>query len=200
MDLEFLKPVLGEDLFAQVTAALEANGKGINLVNIADGTYIPKAKFDEKLAAIRQLEAEKAALVKERDEATAKLATVDEKDATIAKLTADLEAQGAKLKGVTLDQMIMDALRAAKVKNAKIIMPQINRDAITETDGKLTGLDEQLAALKKSDPYLFEEAKPAPRGGYAGRQDTLDHEPGDGGNTNTDVNNAIRSLAGRGIT
>lgn len=55
-------------------------------------------------------------------------------------------------------------LREAGARNPDVLMRMLDLDRITETDGKVEGLTEQIKALKSSDPYLFSD-RPAPRGG-----------------------------------
>ena len=42
---DYLKPVLGEELFGQFAEKMAA-AQGIQLANVGDGAYIPKAKYD----------------------------------------------------------------------------------------------------------------------------------------------------------
>ena len=67
---------------------------------------------------------------------------------------ADLEKQVAQVK---LTSALDMGLSGAKVRNAKAIKGLLDMDAIKLDDaGKLTGLDDQLKAIRKSDPYLFD--------------------------------------------
>lgn len=67
---------------------------------------------------------------------------------------ADLEKQVAQVK---LTSALDLGLSGAKVRNAKAIKGLLNMDAIKLDDaGQLTGLDDQLKAIRKSDPYLFD--------------------------------------------
>ena len=67
---------------------------------------------------------------------------------------ADLEKQVAQVK---LTSALDLGLSGAKVRNAKAIKGLLNMDAIKLDDaGQLTGLADQLKAIRKSDPYLFD--------------------------------------------
>ena len=47
---------------------------------------------------------------------------------------------------------------AAKVRNPKTFKGLLDMDKVAlSDDGALTGLDDQLAAIKQSDAYLFDE-------------------------------------------
>lgn len=72
-----------------------------------------------------------------------------------------------KLDKQAKDFAIETTLRNEKARNPKIAKKAIDFDAITYKDGKLIGVDEQLDAIKESDPYLFEEELPK---GLKGKQ------------------------------
>ena len=46
--MEFLKEILGEELYSQVEAKLKGNDK-VKLANLASGEYVSKSKFDDKV-------------------------------------------------------------------------------------------------------------------------------------------------------
>lgn len=194
MNLDFLKPALGDELFAQVATALK--NSGLNIVNIADGSYIPKAKFDEqleKVKALQQTVAERDAAIKQEQ---AKNGTVDALQSKVDQLTKDLAERDATIQSKNLEYRIKDELRGMKVRNADVVLPLLQRDKITEKDGKLEGLSEQVEALKKSDAYLFDTENRGNRGGFGGHQDTGDDGSG-GENPNAAMNHALRAMAGR---
>ena len=65
---------------------------------------------------------------------------------------------------IRLEGAIDIALMGAKVKNAKAVKALLNMENVKlDEDGKLTGLDEQLEALRKSDDYLFATEQTMPR-------------------------------------
>lgn len=67
---------------------------------------------------------------------------------------ADLEKQVAQIK---LTSALDMGLSGAKVRNAKALKGLLDMDAIKLDDaGQLTGLADQLKAIRKSDPYLFD--------------------------------------------
>ncbi|MDE7049554.1 MAG: phage scaffolding protein [Lactobacillus sp.] len=75
------------------------------------------------------------------------------------------EWQG-KLDAQSKNFAISNSLRDAGAKNSKAVSALLDLDKVSLDDkGKLTGLDDQVEALKKSDGYLFtsnetEDAKP----------------------------------------
>lgn len=191
MNLDFLKPILGEELFGQVADKLK--GSGVTLANISDGSYIPKAKFDEQLDKVKQL----TAAVGERDEQLkaerGKNASVDALNQQIAQLTKDVADRDGKLSELTLDYHIRDDVRAYKPRDVDVIIPLLDRSKITEKDGKLVGLSEQMDALTQNKGYLF-DGDGGGRGGFLGNQDL----GGGAKSANATMNQALRTAAGRG--
>lgn len=71
--------------------------------------------------------------------------------------TKELNDQIAKVK---LNSAVDQVLTTNKVRNNKAIKALLNNDEIKfDESGKLTGLDDQIKSLRKSDPYLFDEGK-----------------------------------------
>lgn len=61
-----------------------------------------------------------------------------------------------KLEAQSKNFAISNSLRDAGAKNAKAVSALLDLDKVSFDDkGKLSGLDDQLEALKKSDSYLF---------------------------------------------
>lgn len=80
----------------------------------------------------------------------------------------------AKVRNLTLDSAIEKALVESKAKHADLLSGKIDREKLViGTDGKVTGLDEQLKSMKDTYKDLFEEKvsgrPPAnPEGGSGG--------------------------------
>ena len=163
---EFLKPVLGDELYTQFSEKMSgSDAEGIMLVNAKDGSYIPKAKLDEERSTskgykgqIEELNAQLAELKKTAE-------GNDDLKAQSAKLQESITSRDAALKAQQMDFTIKDAVRGSKAKNADVVMIMIDRSKITENDGHIYGLNEQLEALRKTDAYLFEEEKPKQNAG-----------------------------------
>lgn len=91
--------------------------------------------------------------------------------------TADLNH---KLATNRLNSAIDQSLARANVRNNKAIRGLLNMDEIKlDDDGNLTGLDDQLKSLHKSDAYLFNEGQ---KQGY---------NPSDGKTPATDATQAM---------
>ena len=49
--MEFLKEILGEELYTQVEAKLQGHEKDVKIANLASGDYVSKSKYDADLQA-----------------------------------------------------------------------------------------------------------------------------------------------------
>lgn len=156
--MEFLKKILGEELYAQVAAKLEGNDS-VKLANLATGEYVSKSKYDDELAVKEKRIQELADTIKNFE-------GVD-----VKQLQADVENWKTKyshdLESARLESAIKLAIAKSGTRSEKALMGMLDKDAIKiDKDGKITGLDEQIEAIKKSDGFLFEPVKPAePEGG-----------------------------------
>ena len=111
----------------------------------------------------------------------------------VAKLTPEVADRDNTISSNNKAYRIKDELRGAHAKNVDVVWPLLKLDSITEKDGALEGLTEQIEALLKTDPYLFETNTGDQRVGVACSPDV-----GNSTSANDAVNQAIRSLSGRG--
>ena len=104
----------------------------------------------------------------------------EELEATIKQLQDDNKAAAAKYQNDLAAKekgfKIEGALRDAKARNVKAVLSLIDTNKVSvQKDGTLDGLTDQIAAVKKSDSYLFDgEAKvdkPIKFGGNFGNGD-----------------------------
>lgn len=109
----------------------------------------------------------------------------------VAQLTADLAARDKTIADSAKKGLILAELRNAGARDPELLVRLIDMDKVTQKDGKLEGLDDQLNPMKTAQPYLFGNL-PGGRGGL----DT--HSGGAGAEmTNQQVNDEIRRAAGR---
>lgn len=188
---DYLKPILGDDLFGQF--AEKMNGaEGVNLANIADGNYIPKAKFDEQRNTSKnyktQIEQLNSKLTALQEAANGNEALKGQ----IAQLQQDIASRDAAMKQRQLEFAIKNAVRDSKARNADVVAKMIDASKITQNNGSIYGLDQQIKALKQSDAYLFEEE-------YGSNGGVDPHQNPDGGKPtlNATLNDLIRKAAGR---
>lgn len=98
------------------------------------------------------------------------------------KYKTDTENLNKQLSQTKLNGALNTALSAAKVRNPKAAEALLDMDKIKLTDdGKLDGLDDQLAAIKKSDGYLFDE----------GTHSNYDPKGGDGSHDTNEVQTLV---------
>lgn len=100
--MEFLKEVLGEELFGQFTAAVDAyNGnpenkdKQIKLANLADGQYVDKEKYNSAVVEKQNLEGQIKTLNGTIKTLKDSNADNEELQKVVADLQADLKSQQA---------------------------------------------------------------------------------------------------------
>ncbi|MGF9726988.1 phage scaffolding protein [Bacillus safensis] len=160
-----LKELLGDELYAQVVE--KAGDQKIDIVS--NGQWFPKERFD----AVND---EKKDLKSQLDDRDRQLSTLQKQAKGNEDLQDAIEQLKKENKKVSEDYQkklfnfaLESALRDAKAKNIKAVKANLNVDGLELSDDKVIGLDEQLAALKESDGYLF-EAENDSSPGLAGRQ------------------------------
>ena len=160
MKTDFLKS-LGLEQDA-IDAIMAENGKDINSA---------KADLESQKARVKELEKS----ISEKDDELKTLKTKADKADELQKLYDTLKsdkeesdtAHKTEMDGLKKAYQIENGLRDAKVRNVKAVLPFIDTDKITVSESGLTGLDEQIAELKKADTtsFLFaSDEVPNPRG------------------------------------
>ena len=150
--MEFLKEILGEELYAQVAAKLEGN-KDVKLANLASGDYVSKAKYESDMQAKETRIQELTQSVKDFDGVDVKQL---QKDVNDWKTKYDHDLEETKR-----DSAIRLAIAKSGTLSEKALMGLLDKDKIKlDKDGNLTGLDEQIEAIKKEDSFLFKTAEP----------------------------------------
>lgn len=136
--------------------------------------FVSKEQYNKKAEEVDQLttdlkSAQKSNLSTEELQKQLEKAVNDAKERE-AQFNADL-ASMQKTNAVKL------ALKDSGTVNTELLFGQVNMDnVIIQDDGKISGLDDQLATFKETMPYLFQEAEPAkpakPTIGFAGNPTT----------------------------
>ena len=151
-----LKDILGDDLYKQVKEKL---GDTEVIVVDPNEPMLPKRRLDEVIAERNRYKE----LVEERDSQLADLKTWAKDNEALKAQIAELQA---KNKQVTEDYekqleeqrfafAIERAVAKADARNVKAVVALLDTSKISLDGENLLGFDEQIAALKKSDPYLF---------------------------------------------
>lgn len=151
--------------------------------------FIPKARFDEVNNAKKQ--AEKDLSERDMQLETLKNSTGDIETLknTIKQLQdenkASKEQYEANISKIKLDNAIDNALGNAKAKNSKAVRALLDMEKIKFENDNLSGLDEQLKALKEAEDskFLFEEIKEPAKPSFSGVEpgaSTGETNPGSG--------------------
>lgn len=146
--MEFLKDVLGEELYSLVEEKLKGNDK-VKLVNLADGEYVSKSKYNDD--------------IKTRDEKITELTDSVKKfdGVDVKKLQQDVDDWRKKyeteMAAERKNSAIKLAVAVSRPKNEKALMALLDTDTIKlNDDGSVTGLKEQLENIKKDNAFLFD--------------------------------------------
>lgn len=165
--MEFLKEVLGDELYKQLETALnsyngnEANkDKQIKLANLATGAYVSKDKYSalETNLTSRQTELDKAnGLIEELKKGTKGNEALQGKITSYESQVAQLQAELEKTK---LDAAIKVALLSEKAMDVDYLTFKLKEkgELSLDKDGKIKGIDDMLAGLKTQFPAFFGSA------------------------------------------
>lgn len=161
LEMEKLKELLGEDLFKQVA---EKIGDTKKYIFGLDENYVSKDRFNQVNEQVKDFKSQ----LTERDKQLEELKKVSEGNEELQTKLAEMEANNAKIQEEyearltkSRQEYAIDlALTKAKAKNPKAVKALLDLEQIKLDDDKVTGLDEQLKALKESDGYLFDDEIP----------------------------------------
>ena len=172
--MEFLKEALGEELYKSVASKLEGN-KNIKLANLATGDYVAKAKYDSDLQAKEQRIQELTDLTKNFDGVDVKQLQADVKNWE-TKYNQDLA-------NAKLESAIKLAIAKSGTLSERALTGMLDKEKIKlDKDGNITGLDEQIEAIRKSDSFLFKPIESS-NGNKQGSQVNLGGNHKGGANT-----------------
>lgn len=151
-----LKDILGDDLYKQVKEKL-----GDTEVTVVDSNdpMVPKRRLDEVIAERNRYKEQ----VEERDSQLASLKTGAKDNEVLKAQIADLQAKNKQatedyekqLKDQRFAFAVERAVAQADARNVKAVVALLDASKISLDGENLLGFDEQIAALKKSDPFLF---------------------------------------------
>lgn len=129
---------------------------------VVDGNFIPKSRFNEvneENKTLKQSVADRDKQLEDLKKSSGDNAELKKQIEALQQQNADQQkAHEAEMAQLKLDNAIDAALTAAGAKNVKAVKPFIDSAKIKlDEDGKLTGLDEQLKEVQKTEGYLFAE-------------------------------------------
>ena len=145
--LDFLKEIFGDEALTldQLSERL-GETEAIKVVNAADGSYVPKEDYDAVSANLTEANAQLA----EAEANAEKYADFDQQ------LQTAKDEGEAKLREYKRDVKITQAFGEAQVSDEVSVRANLDLDKVQlGDDDSLTGLEDQLTALKESKPYLF---------------------------------------------
>lgn len=166
--MDFLKAILGDELFSQVSEKLNAyNGNEANknnqikLANLATGEYVGKGKYDALQALFdgQKTELETAnGLIAELKKGTK---GNEELQGKITGYETQVQQLQSELEKTKLDNAIQLALRDAKAIDPDYLAFKLHEKYSAEElkldeNGKVKGIDDKLAGLKTQFPTQFE--------------------------------------------
>lgn len=147
-----------EDLIAMGLTEEQAK----KVMDSLDGNFVTKTRFNEvneENKTLKQSVADRDKQLEDLKKSSGDNAELKKQIETLQQQNAEQQkAHEAELKQLKLDNAIDTALTAAGAKNVKAVKPFVDITKIKlGEDGKLTGLDEQLKEVQKTEGYLFAE-------------------------------------------
>lgn len=151
--MEWLKNLLGDELYQQVQGKLE--GSNVKLADLSTGEYVAKGKYEAEANKNK-------ALQDNITELTDKVKGFDGVDieALKAQATSWEEKYNADIQKMKLDNGIEKALMQSKAKSIKALKGLLDLDKITLEGEEVKGISEQLEALKQSESWMFDDGAP----------------------------------------
>jgi chromosome segregation ATPase len=165
--MDFLKDILGDDLFNQVLAKLE--GTDVKLANLSTGDYVSKDKHDAEIRAAEKerdgYKAQLSDLSEQIEAAQGSEKTIGDLNAKIKQIQADNNTKVAEIEAskeqLKRDAKIDLAVVMAGARNLESVLVHVNKEKVSLNDqGELVGLADQLETIKTNHEYLFGEPKP----------------------------------------
>lgn len=166
--MEFLKEILGEELFNQFMEKVNAhNGNEANkdnqikLGNLGTGEYVSKLKYDDIVQQLsgKQTEIDTAnGLIAELKKATKGDEALQGKVTSYETQVKQLQEE---LKKTQLESAVKVALLGAKVTDIDYMAFRLNEKGDLELDdqGNIKGIEDKIAGLKTQYPKFFEDVK-----------------------------------------
>lgn len=198
--MEFLKDILGEELYNQFAEKLNAyNGneankdKQVKLANLSGGEYVGKGKYDALQALLdgKTTELDTAnGLIAELKKGTK---GNEELQGKITGYETQVQQLQAELEKTKLENAIQLALRDAKAIDPDYLAYKLREkykpeELTLDENGKVKGMDDKLAGLKTQFPNQFESA-----GAKKVFENKLpDGEHGDGDNEPKSLEDALK--------
>lgn len=159
--MEFLKTILGDELYAQVSEKLTAynsdaknKDKQVKLANLAEGGYVSKDKFttnETQLAEANKLIEQLKAGTKDSEALQGKITAYETQVAQLQK----------QLQQTQLEAAVKVALIGAKAVDVDYMAYKLKEKGELELDdkGNIKGIEDKIAGLRTQFPTQFETDK-----------------------------------------
>lgn len=170
--MDFLKEVLGEELFNQFKEKVDAhNGadenkeKQIKLANLSSGEYVGKGKFDALQEALNGKDAE----ITNANNLIAELKKASKGNEDLQKKFSDYEAENARLQAELAETKMKSAIKVSLLSEKAVDVDYLTfkLNEKLKAEGKSLELDENdnikgwndhLSGLKTQFPTMFESS------------------------------------------
>lgn len=174
--MDFLKEILGDELFKQIFEKLKAYNENpdnkdrqIKLANITDGGFIPKQQFDS-VTAENQTNAQKLTEANALIEQLKKSAKGDEvlqtKISEYQTKVAELETELAKAKINAAVKVGLMSANAVDVDYLTYKLGEKGEKLELDEQGNIKGWNDKISALKTQFPTMFSGAASGSFDGY----------------------------------
>lgn len=146
-----------EDLLAMGLTEDQAQ----KIMDSLDGDFVTKTRFNEvneELKTAKKSVSDRDKQLEDLQKSAGDNTTLTQQIADLQKANTDQQkAHEQEIATLKFNNAVELALNGAKAKNIKAVRAMLDDSKIKfGDDGKLTGFDEQIEALKKSDGYMFD--------------------------------------------
>lgn len=173
--MEFLKEVLGEELYSQAKEKFDAynkehKDKPMKLVNLSEGNYVSKEKFNDKETEVSTLKTQvedankEIQSYKDMDIESIKKSATDWEDKYNKLVESQEEAKKKSIRNERTNAFFNDVKFASESAKAGVIAQFNEKDfKYDEQTGKFQGANEWLEELKKNDVGAFQSEVANPK-------------------------------------
>lgn len=146
-----------EDLIAMGLTEEQAK----KVMDSIDGNFVTKARFNEvneENKTLKKSVSDRDKQLEDLKKSSGDNAALQQQISDLQKANADQQkAHETELNQLKLDNAVEVALSGAKAKSSKAVKAMLDMAKVKlGEDGKLSGFDEQIEALKKSDGWMFD--------------------------------------------
>lgn len=146
-----------EDLIAMGLTEEQAK----KVMDSIDGNFVTKARFNEvneENKTLKKSVSDRDKQLEDLKKSSGDNAALQQQISDLQKANADQQkAHETELNQLKLDNAVEVALSGAKAKSNKAVKAMLDMAKVKlGEDGKLSGFDEQIEALKKSDGWMFD--------------------------------------------